>query len=62
MKLLKFVVLWMPRLEWTDNYAMSVVSNERRQPLGINDINKKANSTTTRGEKPICVDRKGFNV
>jgi hypothetical protein len=47
----------MPQLEWTDNYAMSDVSNERRQPLGINDINKETNSTTTRGEKSICVDR-----
>jgi hypothetical protein len=31
----------MPRLEWTDNYAVSDVSNERRQPLGINYINRK---------------------
>jgi hypothetical protein len=41
---------------------MSVMSNKRRQPLGINDINKKANSYTTRGEKQICVDRNSFNV
>ena len=52
----------MPRLEWTDNYAVSDVSNERRQPLGINDINKETNSITTQGEKSICVDRNGFNV
>ena len=31
-------------------------------PLGINDINKEANSNTTQGEKPICVDRNDFNV
>jgi hypothetical protein len=62
MKLLQFIVLWMPRLEWTDNYAMSVVSNKRRQSLEINDKNKETNSTTTRGEKPICVDRNDFNV
>jgi hypothetical protein len=47
----------MPRFEWTDNYAVSDVSNERRQPLGINDINQETNSITTRGEKSISLSR-----
>jgi hypothetical protein len=25
-------------------------------------VNKETNLNTTRGEKPICVDRNGFNV
>jgi hypothetical protein len=45
----------MPRLEWTDNYAVSDVSNERRQPLGINDINQETNSIKARGEKSISL-------
>jgi hypothetical protein len=42
------LVMNAPRLEWTDNYAMSVVSNNAvNLNLGINDINKETNSNTT---------------